>query len=89
MRPENAGRSATRRDASSVTTSRASNRGAARDRTHGSRFPHVNAGKTTFLRAIDPHQRVVTVEAYITELGLHQGDRLPNTVALRKELLAH
>jgi Flp pilus assembly CpaF family ATPase len=46
-----------------------------------------NAGKTTFLRAvcfdaIDPHQRVVTVEAYITELGLHQGDRLPNTVAL-------
>lgn len=46
-----------------------------------------NAGKTTFLRAvcfdgIDAHQRVVTVEAYITELGLHQGDRLPNTVAL-------
>ena len=46
-----------------------------------------NAGKTTFLRAvcfdaIDPHHRVVTVEAYITELGLHQGDRLPNTVAL-------
>jgi pilus assembly protein CpaF len=46
-----------------------------------------NAGKTTFLRAvcfdaIDPHQRVVTVEAFITELGLHQGDRLPNTVAL-------
>lgn len=46
-----------------------------------------NAGKTTFLRAvcfdaIEPHQRVVTVEAYITELGLHQGDRLPNTVAL-------
>ena len=46
-----------------------------------------NAGKTTFLRAvcfdaIAPHQRVVTVEAYITELGLHQGDRLPNTVAL-------
>jgi pilus assembly protein CpaF len=46
-----------------------------------------NAGKTTFLRAvcfdaIDPHQRVVTVEAYITELGLHQGARLPNTVAL-------
>lgn len=32
--------------------------------------------------AIEPHQRVVTVEAYITELGLHQGDRLPNTVAL-------
>ena len=36
-----------------------------------------NAGKTTFLRAvcfdaIAPHQRVVTVEAYITELGLHQ-----------------
>ena len=29
-----------------------------------------------------PHQRVVTVEAFITELGLHQGDRLPNTVAL-------
>jgi pilus assembly protein CpaF len=46
-----------------------------------------NAGKTTFLRAvcfdaIDSHQRVVTVEAYITELGLHQGARLPNTVAL-------
>lgn len=46
-----------------------------------------NAGKTTFLRAvcfdaIEPHQRVVTVEAYITELGLHHGDRLPNTVAL-------
>lgn len=46
-----------------------------------------NAGKTTFLRAvcfdaIAPHQRVVTVEAYITELGLHQGDRLPNAVAL-------
>ena len=46
-----------------------------------------NAGKTTFLRAvcfdaIEPHQRVVTVEAFITELGLHQGDRLPNTVAL-------
>ena len=37
-----------------------------------------NAGKTTFLRAvcfdaIDPHQRVVTVEAYITELGLAPG----------------
>ena len=32
--------------------------------------------------AIDAHQRVVTVEAFITELGLHQGDRLPNTVAL-------
>ncbi len=32
--------------------------------------------------AIDPHQRVVTVEAYITELGRHHGDRLPNTVAL-------
>ena len=52
-----------------------------------------NAGKTTFLRAvcfdaIDVHQRVVTVEAYITELGLHQGDRLPNTVDLRKQLLA-
>ena len=31
---------------------------------------------------IDPHQRVVTVEAYITELGRHHGDRLPNTVAL-------
>jgi pilus assembly protein CpaF len=46
-----------------------------------------NAGKTTFLRAvcfdaIAPHQRVVTVEAFITELGLHQGERLPNTVAL-------
>jgi len=46
-----------------------------------------NAGKTTFLRAvcfaaIAPHQRVITVEAYITELGLHNGDRLPNTVAL-------
>jgi pilus assembly protein CpaF len=46
-----------------------------------------NAGKTTFLRAlcfdaIPRHQRVVTVEAYITELGLHTGDRLPNTVAL-------
>ena len=46
-----------------------------------------NAGKTTFLRAvcfdaIAPHQRVVTVEASITELGLHQGDRLPNIVAL-------
>lgn len=46
-----------------------------------------NAGKTTFLRAvcfdaIAPHQRVVTVEAFITELGLHTGDRLPNTVAL-------
>jgi pilus assembly protein CpaF len=46
-----------------------------------------NAGKTTLLRAIcfdaiAPHQRVVTVEAYITELGLHHGDRLPNAVAL-------
>ena len=46
-----------------------------------------NAGKTTFLRAvclaaIPPHQRVVTVEAFITELGLHRGERLPNTVAL-------
>lgn len=46
-----------------------------------------NAGKTTFLRAvcfdaIPRHQRVITVEAYITELGLHNGDRLPNTVAL-------
>jgi pilus assembly protein CpaF len=46
-----------------------------------------NAGKTTFLRAvcfdaIAPHQRVVTVEAFITELGLHNGDRLPNVVAL-------
>jgi Flp pilus assembly CpaF family ATPase len=46
-----------------------------------------NAGKTTLLRAIcfdaiAPHQRVVTVEAFITELGLHHGDRLPNTVAL-------
>jgi Flp pilus assembly CpaF family ATPase len=46
-----------------------------------------NAGKTTFLRAvcrdaIAPHQRVVTVEAFITELGLHHGDRLPNVVAL-------
>jgi pilus assembly protein CpaF len=52
-----------------------------------------NAGKTTFLRAvcfdaIAPHQRVVTVEAYITELGLHQGDRLPNTVHLRQQLLS-
>ena len=46
-----------------------------------------NAGKTTCLRAlcfdaIPRHQRVVTVEAYITELGLHTGGRLPNTVAL-------
>jgi Flp pilus assembly CpaF family ATPase len=46
-----------------------------------------NAGKTTFLRAIcldaiAPHQRVVTVEAYITELGLHASGRLPNVVAL-------
>ena len=46
-----------------------------------------NAGKTTFLRAIcldaiEPHHRVITVEAYITELGLHAGTRLPNVVAL-------
>lgn len=46
-----------------------------------------NAGKTTFLRAvaldaIAPHQRVITVEAFITELGLHNSDRLPNVVAL-------
>ena len=32
--------------------------------------------------AILRHQRVITVEAYITELGLHTGGRLPNTVAL-------
>src|SRR5690606_5628567 len=44
-----------------------------------------NAGKTTTLRAlcaeaIRPHQRVVTVEAFITELGL---DRLlPNVATL-------
>ena len=38
--------------------------------------------------AIAPHQRVVTVEAFITELGLHQGDRLPNTVTLRQQLLS-
>lgn len=46
-----------------------------------------NSGKTTFLRAvcfdaIPPHQRVVTVEANITELGLHNGIRLPNVAAL-------
>lgn len=46
-----------------------------------------NAGKTTFLRAvcfdaIPPHQRVVTVEANITELGLDNGTRLPNVAAL-------
>jgi Flp pilus assembly CpaF family ATPase len=46
-----------------------------------------NAGKTTLLRAvaldaIAPHQRVVTVEAFITELGLHNSPRLPNVVAL-------
>lgn len=46
-----------------------------------------NAGKTTFLRAvcfdaIAPHQRVVTVEAFITELGLDNGERLPNVAAL-------
>jgi len=46
-----------------------------------------NAGKTTLLRAvaldaIAPHQRVITVEAFITELGLHRSDRLPNVVAL-------
>lgn len=46
-----------------------------------------NSGKTTLLRAlaldaIAPHQRVVTVEAFITELGLHTSGRLPNVVAL-------
>lgn len=46
-----------------------------------------NAGKTTALRAlchsaIAPWHRVVTVEARITELGLHKSGRLPNVVAL-------
>ena len=46
-----------------------------------------NAGKTTALRAIAleaiaPWHRVVTVEAFITELGLHRSRRLPNVVAL-------
>ncbi|MDQ3544660.1 MAG: Flp pilus assembly complex ATPase component TadA [Actinomycetota bacterium] len=46
-----------------------------------------NAGKTTALRglchsAIPPWHRVVTVEARITELGLHRSGRLPNVVAL-------
>jgi Flp pilus assembly CpaF family ATPase len=47
-----------------------------------------NAGKTTFLRAlcfaaIPKHQRVITVEAFITELGLHGvRDRLDDVSAL-------
>jgi Flp pilus assembly CpaF family ATPase len=45
------------------------------------------SGKTTLLRgvsyaAIEPWERVVTVEASITELGLHTSGRLPNCVAL-------
>jgi pilus assembly protein CpaF len=45
------------------------------------------AGKTTLLRAIcfeaiAPFERVVTVEAALTELGLDNGDRLPNVVTL-------
>jgi pilus assembly protein CpaF len=45
------------------------------------------SGKTTLLRglsyaAIQPWERVVTVEASITELGLHTSGRLPNCVAL-------
>lgn len=47
-----------------------------------------NSGKTTLLRAlcmdaIPKHQRVITVEAGLTELGLHQcPDELENVVAL-------
>jgi len=47
-----------------------------------------NAGKTTLLRAvcfagIPKHQRVITVEAFITELGLHTAkDRLDDVSAL-------
>lgn len=45
------------------------------------------AGKTTMLRAliysaVKPWERVITVEAAITELGLHRSDRLKNVVAL-------
>lgn len=46
------------------------------------------SGKTTLLRAlcldaIQPHERVVTVEKGLTELGLHHcPDRLPNVAAL-------
>lgn len=46
------------------------------------------SGKTTLLRAlcldaISPHERVVTVEKGLTELGLHHcPDRLPNVAAL-------
>jgi Flp pilus assembly CpaF family ATPase len=45
------------------------------------------SGKTTLLRglclaAIQPWERTVTVEAAITELGLHTSGRLPNCVAL-------
>ena len=45
------------------------------------------AGKTTLLRAliysaVQPWERVVTVEAAITELGLHTSGRLENVVAL-------
>jgi pilus assembly protein CpaF len=46
-----------------------------------------NSGKTTMLRAlalasIARHERVVTVEASITELGLHHSDRLDDVAAL-------
>ena len=45
------------------------------------------AGKTTLLRAliysaVQPWERVITVEAAITELGLHRSGRLRNVVAL-------
>lgn len=45
------------------------------------------SGKTTFLRglvyaAVQPWQRLITVEAAITELGLHRSGRLENVVAL-------
>ena len=45
------------------------------------------AGKTTLLRAliysaVQPWERIVTIEASITELGLHRSGRFENVVAL-------